>query len=148
MKRLLFNGAALEAMTADGLRTFPNECCGFLFGTEHAEHREFTEILVVDNSSTPNAERRFEISPADYMRAERKALASGLDLLGVYHSHPSSPAVPSIHDLRVALPTFSYVILSVYGEGLATIRSWQLNASNIFSEETILNKIPKPWQTS
>jgi proteasome lid subunit RPN8/RPN11 len=82
------------------------------------------------------------------MKAERRALATGLQLIGVYHSHPSHPAVPSIHDLRVALPTFSYVIVSVYGDGLAAIRSWQLNENQIFSEEPILNNITTSWQLS
>jgi proteasome lid subunit RPN8/RPN11 len=35
------------------------------------------------------------------------------DLLGFYHSHPDHPARPSQYDLDHALPSFSYVIISV-----------------------------------
>lgn len=148
MKPLQFLPEAIDAMTRDALSSFPQECCGFLLGQESPSHREIEEILEVDNRVESNAERRFSISPRDYMKAERRALATGLQLIGVYHSHPSHPAVPSIHDLRVALPTFSYVIVSVYADGLAAIRSWQLNENQIFSEEPILNNIPTSWQLS
>lgn len=148
MKPLQFNAEALAGMTQDATRSFPHECCGFLLGQDSPSHREIEEILEVDNRVEVNAERRFSISPRDYMKAERRALAAGLQLIGVYHSHPSHPAVPSIHDLRVALPTFSYAIVSVYADGLASIRSWQLNETSIFSEEPILNNIQASWQLS
>lgn len=145
MKPLLFQTGALTAVVEDAERSFPFECCGFLFGLITPAHRHIEEILVVHNQVEANAARRFAIAPADYMRAERHALATGLTLLGIYHSHPSHPAVPSIHDLRVALPMFSYVIASVHAEGLVGLRSWQLNVDSIFSEEPILNFIPTPW---
>jgi len=142
---LEFRHNAMLQMIEDANRTFPHECCGFLFGNSTPVHRDIEEILVVDNRVESNAARRFAIAPLDYMRAERHALASGLELIGIYHSHPSHPAIPSIHDLRLAMPSFSYVILSVYPEGLATIRSWQLNTNQNFSEEPILNSISTPW---
>lgn len=148
MKPLQFKPGAIAAMTRDATKSFPHECCGFLLGQESPCHREIEEILEVDNRVAANAARRFSISPRDYMKAERRALAAGLQLIGVYHSHPLHPAVPSIHDLRVALPTFSYAIVSVYADGLACIRSWQLNENQIFSEEPILNNIPASWQLS
>ena len=148
MKPLQFQSEAMAAMTQDATKSFPHECCGFLLGQDSPSHREIEEILEVDNRVESNAARRFAISPRDYMRAERRALAAGLQLIGVYHSHPSHPAVPSIHDLRVALPTFSYAIVSMYADGLACIRSWQLNENQIFSEEPILNNIPTSWLLS
>lgn len=133
--RLNFEPAAWNVVRADAERAFPNECCGFLFGLEDAQGRHLIEALPVDNAQTGDQRRRFAITERDYLRAERHALASGLQLLGIYHSHPRHPAVPSIHDLRVALPYFSYLIVSVYPEGVHHARSWQLSDSGRFFEE-------------
>lgn len=127
MKRPLhLEPAAWDVVRADAERAFPDECCGFLFGLESNACRQITESLPVENAQTGDKRRRFAITERDYLRAERHALANGLQLLGIYHSHPRHPAVPSIHDLRVALPFFSYLIVSAYPEGVHHARSWQL----------------------
>ncbi len=69
------------------------------------------------------------------MLAEKFALENDLHLLGIYHSHPNHPAIPSEHDRVAALPYFSYVILSVKPETIDHIRSWQLNDASQFEEE-------------
>ena len=71
------------------------------------------------------------------MRAERHALSRGLDLLGIYHSHPLHPAIPSEHDRSQAMPWFSYIILSVEENAIVDLTSWQLNNSREFEKETI-----------
>ena len=135
--RLNFEPAAWDVVRADAERAFPNECCGFLFGLEDAQGRHLTEALPVDNAQTGDQRRRFAIDQRDYLRAERHALATGTQLLGIYHSHPRHPAVPSIHDLRVALPFFSYLIASTYPGHVERVRSWQLNEAGRFFEEPI-----------
>ncbi|EJF53249.1 putative metal-dependent protease of the PAD1/JAB1 superfamily [Saprospira grandis DSM 2844] len=115
----------LQQLEAD----FPNEGCGFFYGTEENEG-QLRHVLLAEaviNSKEGDQRRRFEISPLDYMKAERKALELGLNLLGIYHSHPNHPAIPSIHDLKQAVPYFSYIILSVQEGRAAELTSWRLN---------------------
>lgn len=50
----------------------------------------------------------------------------GLDIVGIYHSHPNAPAAPSQFDLDHAWPVYSYVIVSVTKEGAGPLRSWEL----------------------
>jgi proteasome lid subunit RPN8/RPN11 len=57
--------------------------------------------------------------------------------LGVYHSHPKHPAIPSEHDRKAAQPFFSYVIVSVMSNDDITVRSWLLNDDQQFDEEKI-----------
>ncbi len=122
----------------DGEITFPDECCGFIYGKEEDGIRLISEAAPVHNSKEGDKKRRFEISPFDYMKAERYALEKGLELLGVYHSHPSHPAIASEHDLKVAMPFFSYVIISVYDAKTIDIKSWRLrDEERIFDEETV-----------
>lgn len=124
-------------MIKDALDNFPNECCGFFFGTEKEDERTITEITIVNNAKEGDKRRRFEISPRDYLKAEQFADGHKLQLLGVYHSHPNHPAVPSEHDRIAALPSFSYIIISLIENQFNDIRSWRLNSETQFEEEKI-----------
>jgi len=126
-----------EQMIADGIKTFPDECCGFVFGSESQDRRQITDMVVVHNAKQGDKRRRFEISAQDYFNAEQYALDHGLILLGVYHSHPNHPAIPSEHDRRSAQPYFSYIILSIKDGSFDHLRSWTLNDSEQFEEELI-----------
>ena len=136
---------ALDAMLADAVTTFPDECCGFFFGKEEENSRHVTEILVVDNAKEGDRRRRFVIAAKDYLRAEQLAEQRDLQLLGVYHSHPNHPAIPSEHDRVSAQPNFSYIIISIMDKEFEDIRSWRLNEVYQFEEElidqTIITKI-------
>jgi proteasome lid subunit RPN8/RPN11 len=101
---LLIEQKPLNEMYQDALQSFPDECCGFFFGKEGGDERIITNILVVNNSKEGDKRRRFEIAPKDYLHAERFADENGLQFLGVYHSHPNHPAIPSEHDRVAAQP--------------------------------------------
>jgi proteasome lid subunit RPN8/RPN11 len=129
-----------QLLIEDAVNTFPDECCGFLFGREETDGtRVVIDILVVDNSKEGDKRRRFEISPLDYMTAEQHALDHDWTLLGVYHSHPNHPAIPSEHDRVAAQPYFSYLIISVLNNEIITLRSWLLNEEQQFEEEKIID---------
>jgi proteasome lid subunit RPN8/RPN11 len=138
MSKLNISAAARRQIIEDALRTFPDECCGFMFGDETGEVRTISAITGVDNSKEGDKRRRFEIRPSDYLRAERYAEENGLALLGIYHSHPNHPSIPSEHDRVAAQPYFSYVIVSVYERQFRSLQSWQINEQSQFEEEQIL----------
>ena len=138
---IIVESGPLDEMKLHAVTTFPDECCGFLYGTEHSDgSRIIIKILRVNNSKTGDKKRRFEISGKDYMQAEKFALENNMLLLGVYHSHPNHPAIPSEHDRIAALPYFSYVILSVKPQIIDHIRSWKLNDVSQFEEESFSPK--------
>ena len=137
---LIIEQKPLDEMYQDALQSFPDECCGFFFGSDIGDERIVTNIMVVNNSKAGDKRKRFEIAPKDYLDAERFADENELKLLGVYHSHPNHPAIPSEHDRVAAQPYFSYVIISVNETGIAEIRSWQLNDNLQFEEEKTENK--------
>ena len=116
---------------------FPDERCGFLLGLENSEDRMITRALAAKNVTKGDAQRLFEIGAKEYLDAERTAFENNLSLLGIYHSHPNHPAIPSETDRRAAQPYFSYVILSVRQQKVESIRSWRLNHHHEFEEETI-----------
>src|SRR5947208_671997 len=105
---------AQKIMIQDAVNAFPDECCGFFFGREDELGRRIvTDVWVVNNAKEGDKRRRFEIAPQDYLRAEKHAEENNVLLLGVYHSHPNHPAVPSEHDRVAAQPFFSYIIIPV-----------------------------------
>lgn len=139
---IIIESRVRQLLVEDALNTFPDECCGFLFGREeHDGTRLVVDILVVDNSKEGDKTRRFEISPQDYMAAETHALDHDWTLLGIYHSHPKHPAIPSETDRLSAQPFFSYVIISVLDKDTIELRSWLLNDNRQFEEEKILDYI-------
>ncbi len=130
----------IAAITAHAERDYPHECGGMLIG-HFADDRKktVTEIFPLENAREEEARHnRVLILPKDVMRAERYARENQLDVVGYYHSHPESPAVPSQYDLDHALPVWSYVIASVIKGKVAEIFSWEMeNDRSKFNEEQI-----------
>jgi proteasome lid subunit RPN8/RPN11 len=132
---------AEKIMNDDAKQAFPDECCGFMFGREDADgNRVVTVALPINNAAVENRKRRFEITPKDYLKGEQYASDNNALLLGIYHSHPNHPAIPSEHDRVAAQPYFSYVIISVSDEGVKHTRSWLLNDEFQFEEEAYNNQ--------
>jgi proteasome lid subunit RPN8/RPN11 len=133
---IFFDNPSFQQIKAHAEKIFPDECCGFLMGVEDSEGKRFVQKLKeVPNAKTGDKKRRFEISPKDYIEAERIAADAEMTLLGIYHSHPNHPAIPSEHDRVAAQPYFSYVIVSVLQGQTDKIFSWRLNDAAVFDEE-------------
>jgi proteasome lid subunit RPN8/RPN11 len=130
---LTLNADSLIDILKDCEREFPSEACGFLFGKD----QQIKEIQVVNNVHPGSQLRRFQISPSDFMKAEKHALKKELDLIGIYHSHPNHPARPSETDRVNALPGLSYVIVSVIDGKAKVISSWTLNQDRKFDFEPL-----------
>ncbi len=127
----------VETVNSHALETFPFECCGFLYGDDEGG-RSLSLAVPVDNKKEGDQRRRFEISPLDYLKAEQFALENDTQLLGIYHSHPNHPAIASQHDLAVAMPFFSYLIVSVMDGKIADLKSWRLKDEiREFQEERV-----------
>lgn len=113
---------------------YPEEGAGFLLGGDG----EVKEIFALPNAREDAARHnRYLITPEDYMKAEMKAVELGVDLIGVFHSHPDCPNVPSEFDREWAQPFFSYVITRVDEGKAVSHRSWKLaeNRSKYDEEE-------------
>jgi proteasome lid subunit RPN8/RPN11 len=116
----------LREIRAHGVKDYPYECCGLLLGRFDAEGKLVTETYPISNAREESAKRnRFLIEPVELMRGERYARDHDLEVVGFYHSHPDSPAVPSQYDLEHAWPTYSYIIVKTLADDATDLFSWE-----------------------
>lgn len=86
--------------------------------------------------------RRYWIDPKDMLAAQKYSRNKGLSIIGIYHSHPDHPAVPSECDRACAWPEYSYIIVSV-PQGQATdVFSWVLDDEHQFQSEKLTVQNP------
>lgn len=113
----------------------PRETCGLLLGVNEGSETRVRNVRQAKNLNTQRAGDRYELDPEDQLRAEQAARASGLEVVGVWHSHPDHPAEPSETDRAAAWEGWSYAILSVSAAGVEDIRSWRLFGGAFHEED-------------
>ncbi len=132
-------------------KAYPNEGAGFLLGHFVEGHIAATdvvidEVIAAENASAADEQyHRFVMTPKDWMRLEDEADARGLTLIGCFHSHPDSPAIPSDFDREHSYPNFLYLIASVMKGRAQELRSWEL-ARDGHSEHTTALVSDRDWR--
>ena len=110
-----------------GEETYPEECCGFLIGRLHADGNEAVYARRAVNRNENRREDRYIIAPGEYLEADLAARRENMDIVGIYHSHPDCPTVPSRTDVELAtFPGYAYVIVSVENGKATNLSAWAL----------------------
>ena len=110
------------AMVAHARFCDPEEACGLLAGEPGEPPRMVYSLTNADASTTA-----FTVDPDEHFAALRHAERSGMELVGAFHSHPRSPAVPSRTDIARALePDWLYVIVGLVDGAAPEIRAWRI----------------------
>jgi proteasome lid subunit RPN8/RPN11 len=118
---------AWDLMIAHAQKTYPNECCGAMLGPIDGEVKRVQLALPLDNAY-PGAQReRYELRPEDLLFAEREARKNGMDVIGIFHSHPDCDAYFSKTDLENSCPWYSFVVLSIQQGQFHHANSWLPN---------------------
>ncbi|MFC6750750.1 Mov34/MPN/PAD-1 family protein [Deinococcus aquaticus] len=73
----------------------------------------------------PRPAARVPADPLHLLRALKAMRAEGLELVGLYHSHPRGPDQPSLTDTRLATYDVPYLIADLHG---GTLRAYLLPA--------------------
>ena len=75
----------------------PDESCALLCGSLEGGNSNVRAVQVVTNvNASPD---RFSMDAGDLIRAYERAASAGMDVVGIFHSHPASAAFPSETDL-------------------------------------------------
>ncbi len=78
-------------------RALPEETCGLLLGSSRGNEVEIHALAAARNTAA-DPRKQFELDPLDLLAAEDGARASGLSIVGVWHSHPRGPLQASTQD--------------------------------------------------
>jgi proteasome lid subunit RPN8/RPN11 len=144
--------------------TYPHECCGLLLGElepDGTDRRSLVEVWPTENTwsdevaqelsalmpcaaGKPDELRsksdRYWIDPQALLAGQRYARDRHLTVIGIYHSHPDHPAVPSECDRVLAWSRYSYLIVSVHQGEVQSLLSWRLDQNHQFQPEIIFDQ--------
>ena len=120
-----------DALVGHARDEAPNECCGYV----RASDGVVEEVVRAENPR--RSPYGFELDP--------KALLTVNELddegyeVGIYHSHPRSPAEPSQTDINLAqYPHWTYLIVSL-AEGEPVVRAWRIANGRVAEEELVVD---------
>lgn len=138
--QVLISQAVLDQIWQHGEAAYPEEGAGLLLGSDANGLRQVLAILPLTNARENTARHnRYLITAQEMLQGEQEAMRLGMEIVGIFHSHPDHPNQPSEFDREWALPWYSYVITSVAQGTAQGSRSWRLQDDRSqFLEETLL----------
>ena len=123
---LTISAAIADELLAHARAEVPNEACGLLAG-------DFGTGVASAYHPARNAEAsplRYDVHPDDLVRIVFGIEDAGEDLVGIFHSHTHTPAVPSPTDLRTAQYPDAFYVLATLSDPDASpadaLRAWRI----------------------
>ena len=123
---LSISDALLKRIREHGRTAYPQECCGLLLGRVEDGGKVVVDLKPMENAHENSRNNRYVIEPSHMLEAEKEARSRGMDIVGIYHSHPDHPARPSEFDREHAFPWYSYIVVSVEQGEPKQLTSWTL----------------------
>lgn len=144
----------LQQIQTHAESTYPEECCGLLLGKLGKDSKTLVEVLATENSwdgetadsfalvadkakKSSSRRNRFSIAPEIMLKVQKDARDRHLDIIGIYHSHPDHPAIPSEFDRLIAWQQYSYIIVSVQQGKACGLKSWIIDDNHKFQPEML-----------
>ena len=110
----------------------PIEACGYLAGNDNVVH----EIYPMTNSDESPV--HFSFIPEEQFHVYKEVRNRGLEIIGVYHSHPKTSAQISKEDIRLAYDSYvSYIIVSL-ADDCEDIKSFRVKDGVVEEEKVVL----------
>ena len=97
-KAIILSKIQIDILSGHSKENSPNESCAILFGSTLDGAVTVKEVFLTKNIE--NSPVNFTISPDELILAYSTAEKKGLDVSGIFHSHPGSIAYPSDTDKR------------------------------------------------
>ncbi|MBD0385612.1 MAG: M67 family metallopeptidase [Nostoc sp. C3-bin3] len=144
----------LQTIRIHAESTYPDECCGIIMGYLASEGKIVVEVIPTENAWNTEAaaeflgehtaeskRRQYAIAPQVMLKTQREARDRSFNIIGIFHSHPDHPAIPSECDRLYAWQGYSYIIVSVQNGKAGELQSWSLDDHHQFQAEAIENII-------
>ncbi len=122
---IIFKEEQIKDLFAYCNKGLPNESCGLLAGIITEEAKTVTQIFYLTNID--QSPEHFSMDVKEQFKAISQIRKDNLQLIGNFHSHPSTPSRPSAEDIRLAFdPNLSYVIISLQDRENPVINSFNI----------------------
>jgi proteasome lid subunit RPN8/RPN11 len=129
MQSLTLTNDQLQKMIAHVDSHAPLEACGLLAGL----NSKVETVLEVTNQAQSVV--RFVMDPIEQLNAFEWIESNGLELIGIFHSHPTGPETVSPTDIADAAYAVVYIILAL-SDNVWRIRGFWIENGK-FSEVTL-----------
>lgn len=115
------------------LEELPNEACGILAGKNCSAERVYAMANIDKSPQT------YFMEAKEQLKVMKQIRSYSLEMLAVYHSHVTSGAYPSKHDVELVFyPELSYVIVSLKEKNNPFARSFRITEGQISEEELLI----------
>jgi proteasome lid subunit RPN8/RPN11 len=119
--------AIVDEMIAQARREPDCECCGLLAGRDGAIARIYPAANAAANPATS-----YEIAPKEIFERMRAMRAAGMEMLGIYHSHPNGKNEPSPRDVERAYYSEAiYFIVSPREDAKCAVRAFSIREGRV-----------------
>jgi proteasome lid subunit RPN8/RPN11 len=125
-----FDGVFRKEIVEQGLREFPNECCGVIAA------RDGSPVRVIPMANADASPVTYRLDGKEQLQVFDAIEEEGLELWAIYHSHTHSEAYPSETDIRLAFyPDARYLLLSLADREEPVLRSFFIRDGEVTEEE-------------
>ncbi|MCL5290967.1 MAG: M67 family metallopeptidase [Actinobacteria bacterium] len=116
LKEVLIDKHRFARLLTHCAKSVPKEACGILAGWAGR-----VELVIPVTNISEEPERRYRLNEAEQFEAFKRMRREGVELVGIYHSHPATEAYPSATDVELAFyPEAAYLIVSLRDGGVDT----------------------------
>jgi proteasome lid subunit RPN8/RPN11 len=121
-------------LLAHARRSLPNESCALL-GGDSARGLVATVHLARSRLASPY---RYDVDSEDLVRIVHRIEDSGEELVGIFHSHPIGPAVPSAADIREARYRVVHLIADA---STGELRAWRIQGADASEMPLVIGEV-------
>jgi len=126
---LIIHHHHLKELRKLAISSLPNESCAILLGTKSETKNIVKYILPLNNSAQSSI--AFIIDSDELFNAYKKAKLINLDVISIFHSHPSNPFPSETDKIYMHLNPVIWIIYSTYSN---SFKSFMLDSLNDFRE--------------
>lgn len=128
------DGVFFKEIVEQGLREFPNECCGLIAASGGVP------IKVIPMTNVDASPVTYRLDGKEQLRTFNEMDEQGWDLWAIYHSHTHSEAYPSETDRKLAFyPDSRYLLVSLQDRRQPVLRSFFINDGEVTEEELTIS---------
>jgi proteasome lid subunit RPN8/RPN11 len=116
IRRLVLGSEHIEELKKFAVDSLPLESCALMLGKINDDNAIVSKVIFTKNAD--KSKTTFSIDPNELLNAYKEAESSGLDIVGIFHSHPA-PAKPSALDAKyMELNPIPWLIMSTLNNEL------------------------------